>query len=132
MKVYLLIEILGGGFKDFWNFHPEPWGNDPIVRAYFSNGLKPPTRIKIPYFKRCIVIILVVQICILSWRGGRRKPAAKQFSSPLARKGNLLKVTNPEIKAKLSKISSLWSLFLVGDSFFGCFLPLWNSTCHIP
>ena len=21
---------LGGGFKYFWNFHPEPWGNDPI------------------------------------------------------------------------------------------------------
>ena len=21
---------LGGGFKDFWNFHPETWGNDPI------------------------------------------------------------------------------------------------------
>ena len=28
----------------FWNFHPEPWGNDPIWPAYFSNGLKPPTR----------------------------------------------------------------------------------------
>ena len=25
-------------------FQPEPWGNDPIWRAYFSNGLKPPTR----------------------------------------------------------------------------------------
>ena len=24
-------------------FHPENWGNDPIWRAYFSNGLKPPT-----------------------------------------------------------------------------------------
>ena len=25
-------------------FHPEPWGNDPISRAYFSNGLvQPPT-----------------------------------------------------------------------------------------
>ena len=30
--------------KCFWNFHPEPWGNDPIWRAYFSKGLKPPTR----------------------------------------------------------------------------------------
>ena len=29
--------------KHFWNFHPDPWGNDPIWRAYFSNGLKPPT-----------------------------------------------------------------------------------------
>ena len=24
-------------------FTPDPWGNDPIWRAYFSNGLKPPT-----------------------------------------------------------------------------------------
>ena len=35
---------LGGGF-DFFHFHPDPWGNDPIWRAYFSNGLvQPPTR----------------------------------------------------------------------------------------
>ncbi len=26
---YKLI-FLGGGFKYFWNFHPDPWGNDPI------------------------------------------------------------------------------------------------------
>ncbi len=25
--------------KDFWNFHPDPWGNDPIWRAYFLDGL---------------------------------------------------------------------------------------------
>ena len=36
--------ILGGGFKYFFNFHPY-LGNDPIWRAYFSNGLKPPTSI---------------------------------------------------------------------------------------
>ncbi len=29
--------------KYFWNFHPENWGNDPIWRAYFSSGLKPPS-----------------------------------------------------------------------------------------
>ena len=28
----------------FLNFHPENWGGFPIGRAYFSNGLKPPTR----------------------------------------------------------------------------------------
>ena len=28
----------------FFNFHPDPWGNAPIWRAYFSNGLvQPPT-----------------------------------------------------------------------------------------
>ena len=21
-----IIGYLGGGFKDFWNFHPDPWG----------------------------------------------------------------------------------------------------------
>ena len=30
MKVYLLIEILGGGNSKIFYFHPEPWGNDPI------------------------------------------------------------------------------------------------------
>ena len=31
-------------FQIFFDFHPEPWGNDPIWRAYFSNGLvQPPT-----------------------------------------------------------------------------------------
>ena len=35
---------LGGGNSKIFYVHPEPWGNDPIWRAYFSNGLKPPTR----------------------------------------------------------------------------------------
>ena len=30
-------------------FHPEPWGDDPIWRSYFSDGLKlkPPTRLRL-------------------------------------------------------------------------------------
>ena len=28
--------------KHFY-FHPDPWGDDPIWRSYFSIGLKPPT-----------------------------------------------------------------------------------------
>ena len=36
------ITILGGGFKFFFIFIPI-WGRFPIWRAYFSNGLKPPT-----------------------------------------------------------------------------------------
>ena len=32
----------GGGFKYFCMFIPI-WGNDPVWRASFSNGLKPPT-----------------------------------------------------------------------------------------
>ena len=38
---------LGGGNSKIFYFHPETWGNDPSWRAYFSNGLKPPTR---PFF----------------------------------------------------------------------------------
>ena len=29
--------------SNIFYFHPEPWGDDPIWRAYFSNGLIPPT-----------------------------------------------------------------------------------------
>ena len=40
------IERLGGGFRYFY-FHPEPWGNDPIWRAYFSDGLvQPPSKLQ--------------------------------------------------------------------------------------
>ena len=36
---------LGGGNSNmFWNVHPDLGGNDPIWLAYFSNGLKQPTR----------------------------------------------------------------------------------------
>ena len=34
---------LGGGNSNIFYVHPDPWGNDPIWRAYFSIGLKPPT-----------------------------------------------------------------------------------------
>ena len=37
-------KVLGGGNSKIFYFHPENWGNDPIWRAYFSSGLKPPTR----------------------------------------------------------------------------------------
>ena len=42
--------------KYFWNFHPENWGNDPIRRAYFSEGLKPPTS----YF---FTVLFPVSLC---------------------------------------------------------------------
>ena len=36
---------LDGGNSDIFYFQPDLWGNDPIWRAYFSNGLvQPPTR----------------------------------------------------------------------------------------
>ena len=45
---------LGGGFEYVFYFHPEPSGNDPISRAYFSEGLvQPPNRY------RCIQYIPV-------------------------------------------------------------------------
>ena len=30
---------LGGGNSNIFDFYPDPWGNDPIWRAYFSKGL---------------------------------------------------------------------------------------------
>ena len=47
-KVFQLItkRISRWCFQRFFNFHPEPWGNDPIWRASFSDGLvQLPTRI---------------------------------------------------------------------------------------
>ena len=37
---------LGGGLKYLIHLYPDPWGDDPIWRAYFSNGsglVQPPT-----------------------------------------------------------------------------------------
>ena len=43
--VFLGMEWIGGGFAMFLKFHPDPWGNDSISRAFFSsNGWKPPPR----------------------------------------------------------------------------------------
>ena len=39
---FFVTTYLGGGFKYFL-FSPLFWGNDPIWRAFFSDGLKPPT-----------------------------------------------------------------------------------------
>ena len=40
---------VGGGNSNIFYFHSDPWGNDPIWQAYFSNGLvQPPTRYCIP------------------------------------------------------------------------------------
>ena len=35
--------FLAGGNSNIFYFQPANWGNDPVWRAYFSNGLKPPT-----------------------------------------------------------------------------------------
>ncbi len=41
---------LGGGNSNIFYFHPDPWGRLPFWRAYFSNGLKPPTRPRFLWF----------------------------------------------------------------------------------
>ena len=41
MYIYIYQVVVSNMFY----VHPEPWGNDPIWRAYFSDGLKPPTSI---------------------------------------------------------------------------------------
>ena len=45
---------LGGGNSNIFCFHPENWGDDPIWRASFSNGLvQPPTRQGAGFFLDC-------------------------------------------------------------------------------
>ena len=43
LSLWLKDEEVGGFKYIILFFHPDPWGNVPIWRAYFSNGLKPPT-----------------------------------------------------------------------------------------
>ncbi len=47
------------GWFHFFYFHPYPWGNDPIWRAYCSNGLKPPTI--------CHLIVTIITIIRKWW-----------------------------------------------------------------
>ena len=39
-----LISLGGGTSNIFGNVHPETWGRGFPIDAYFSDGLKPPTR----------------------------------------------------------------------------------------
>ena len=43
--------------SNIFYFHPDPWGNDPIWRSYFSNGLvQPPTRLPLFCFQTCLAL----------------------------------------------------------------------------
>ena len=54
---------LGGGNSNMCYFHPNPWENDPIWRAYFSNGLvQPPTRKFFHIFKITSSLSQVFQV----------------------------------------------------------------------
>ena len=55
------LHLSGWWFRIFFIFTPT-WGNDPIWRAYFSNGLKPPTSYS-------IYSISMFNFLIPSWRG---------------------------------------------------------------
>ena len=47
--------VLAGGNSKIFYFHPEIWGNDPIWRSYFSNGLvQPPTSVMNTGFERVL------------------------------------------------------------------------------
>ena len=59
----------GGGFNYFWIF-THTWGNDPIWRAYFSDGLTPPTRFEVVSFLLFQNLVLVyglryLWICVI-------------------------------------------------------------------
>ena len=60
-------------------FHPEDSGNDPIWRAYFSKGLKPPTR-------ECVFSILpLVGDSVSSHSNHFYKPQPHQVSGALSK-----------------------------------------------
>ena len=65
--------LLGGGFKYFL-FSPQFWGNDPIWQ-YFSNGLKPPTRL----------VFRGVTPFITPLYGGEKKPGKAMYFSAIYR-----------------------------------------------
>ena len=44
-KMWFMLFFGWWNFKKILYFHPENWGNDPIWRGYFSNGLKPLTSV---------------------------------------------------------------------------------------
>ena len=77
-------QLLGGGNSNIFGiFHPDPWGNDPIWRACFSKGLKPPTRLEIMLkFKR---LRCLKHVFIYNTKEGVLKmeanPAASEFST---------------------------------------------------
>ena len=67
VKIWFIIiqlkqAFLVGDFKDLWDFHPDPWSNDPIWRAYFWDGLKP-TRTSHPKKALEDVFCFVLEIC---------------------------------------------------------------------
>ena len=42
-SIYTSKLLVGGDNSKIFYFHPEPWGDNPFWRAYFSDGLKPQT-----------------------------------------------------------------------------------------
>ena len=60
--------ILGGGFKDFWNFHPENWGRFPIWLIFFKwVGSTPTSHVfghgkEQPIWKTCPMFVFLVQV----------------------------------------------------------------------
>ena len=65
-------EFLGGGNSNIFYFHPEPWGWFPIWRAYFSKGLKPPTRLMVT--REIVNLVLVYVSCGVSLDSTKNYP----------------------------------------------------------
>ena len=49
--------------SNMFYFHPNPWGNYAIWRAYFAEGLKPPTRFHVPSIHLSPPVILWCFFC---------------------------------------------------------------------
>ena len=62
---------LGGGFKYLFYFHPDSWGNDPIWRSYFSNGVAQPPTKKNPSPRRWMMAEATLLNATVSTRASR-------------------------------------------------------------
>ena len=76
-----VVTYLGGGFQICFNFHPDPWGNDPIWRAWFFGWeldmlvLRTRNAIRLPAISRLLLC------CNPRGAGERRKCVTCPFFS---------------------------------------------------
>ena len=117
--------ILGGGFKYFPIFTPT-WTNDAIWRAYFSKGLKPPTRYKRSQWihknaKSDEVFVVPLSMAACSRKGDVGESVGKQDAYSLTR--SLDAYTSDRIWIGLfPKTKTGWWF----QRFF-MFIPIWGN-----
>ena len=117
--------------KYFWNFHPDPWGNDPIWRSYFSNGLKPRPRLpqgesrwNLPH----VVFFFLTPPCIFDegsfCNGGTVRGITRHKTGPSDRSWTHLPGTLHSLKLTFShlKMDGWNTTFPLGRPIFRCYV----------